>query len=565
MVGYLRLSATLRLIVLLVAYAGLSFSTAQAAEPTAPLTVCVRQVQEGDTAATVFAAGGFNCVEQQTKLGAGDYWARIQHVNKAPHQGESLVFRHVSMWQDSTSVFIRYVDGHIEQQDYSAANAAPFLTIGAIFEIPIPWRKDAVRDILVKVNNSANIRGILLGPEITTERASAAKKGNWIALYACFAGLGLTLLVYNLALWRALRHRFQLFYCAMVASMLAYTFAASGSLLFLFPAISNITRLKCGYFFLALTAATTLLFVRDFFEPRVVTRRVGQVALLSACVPMAAASLLAFFSANNVIFFGRLYYAGLVPCILAISLIILSAVRHKSDYLGIFLVAWAAPLATAVGRWLHGMDYLPYNFWLDNSSILGFGVEALVSSTAISMRIRTLTRERDQARHDESAAIQLARIDPLTGLLNRRGVMDAVLGRPDCQQLILLDIDHFKRINDTYGHDRGDDVLQYFALALKKWAPDEALVSRVGGEEFAIIVSRGTVTRGQIDSLLRMIRSAQMPGNIAVTASMGVAEGPLSSDQNWQSLYREADAALYRAKSDGRNRFCIATPLARVA
>ncbi|MFX7784946.1 diguanylate cyclase, partial [Acinetobacter baumannii] len=80
----------------------------------------------------------------------------------------------------------------------------------------------------------------------------------------------------------------------------------------------------------------------------------------------------------------------------------------------------------------------------------------LISSVGIAYRIRLLGRERDEARAQELAARALADIDPLTGLLNRRAFLHRAIGRPGAQTLLILDIDHFKAVNETIGHDGGD-------------------------------------------------------------------------------------------------------------
>jgi two-component system, cell cycle response regulator len=125
--------------------------------------------------------------------------------------------------------------------------------------------------------------------------------------------------------------------------------------------------------------------------------------------------------------------------------------------------------------------------------------------------------------------------------------------------LMILDIDHFKRVNDTYGHDCGDEVLKGFADRLRGIIRSGDLLCRLGGEEFVIVMPN--VNAPSAARIAERARAAiqqepfVMPTtgqSIPVTASIGLAER--REDTNPHELYRRADQALYRSKSEGRNR-----------
>jgi diguanylate cyclase (GGDEF)-like protein len=201
---------------------------------------------------------------------------------------------------------------------------------------------------------------------------------------------------------------------------------------------------------------------------------------------------------------------------------------------------------------LGNLHIVPWNFWLDNSTILSMAAEALLSSIAIAYRIKLLSRERDEAILGEEFARRLAETDPLTGLLNRRAFLEQAVGRHGDQVLQIADLDHFKRVNDTLGHDGGDEVLRVFARMLRSAVPGTALVSRIGGEEFAILSSVNEAIEPEI--LLARLRATRMPFDLTVTASIGACAGALLTERDWKALYRGADAALFEAKSAGRDR-----------
>lgn len=153
----------------------------------------------------------------------------------------------------------------------------------------------------------------------------------------------------------------------------------------------------------------------------------------------------------------------------------------------------------------------------------------------------------------------LALTDPLTGLLNRRALHDfseALAGDDAPARLLLVDIDRFKTINDTHGHDVGDEVLIAVAKIVDGYSANNVSAARLGGEEFALLGTDRDLPAAMAAKLLAEVRNARMPHGDTVTISIGVAEGWLEDDSDWQKLYTRADAALYEAKNSGRNRFC---------
>ncbi|CAN5809908.1 hypothetical protein BH20ACI3_BH20ACI3_18150 [soil metagenome] len=156
--------------------------------------------------------------------------------------------------------------------------------------------------------------------------------------------------------------------------------------------------------------------------------------------------------------------------------------------------------------------------------------------------------------------------DHLTGLANRRRFERQLerevsrtsrYGHAFC--LLLLDIDNFKQVNDNHGHEAGDEALKSLAKVLQEGSRGIDLTARIGGEEFAILLTE-TSMRGAIDvaERLRMaIKGAQIPVVGQIAASFGVAECP-SSAQTARELQAAADAALYEAKRQGRDRVAVA-------
>lgn len=146
--------------------------------------------------------------------------------------------------------------------------------------------------------------------------------------------------------------------------------------------------------------------------------------------------------------------------------------------------------------------------------------------------------------------------DPLTGLLNRRGVdlaVTSLMSRREPFGVLLIDIDHFKAINDTLGHDAGDRAIKALAAKLRDVARDRDVVGRWGGEEF-IMLSPSSEPRsieGFAQRVRREVAAMEAPGVPAMTISVGITRFPLF--EPFEETVKRADDALYIAKAQGRN------------
>lgn len=157
--------------------------------------------------------------------------------------------------------------------------------------------------------------------------------------------------------------------------------------------------------------------------------------------------------------------------------------------------------------------------------------------------------------------------DDLTGLAVHRYFherLEEELARARRHQhpvsLLLIDLDHFKRYNDTYGHPAGDKLLRMMAQALRRWQGDGQLVARYGGEEFVILLAGVDHERArqQAEELRATLAAQEIPlrqGATRITVSIGVATFP-DDGQEKTDLLLVADQRLYRAKSGGRNQVC---------
>ncbi len=188
------------------------------------------------------------------------------------------------------------------------------------------------------------------------------------------------------------------------------------------------------------------------------------------------------------------------------------------------------------------------------------GVVLLAAATLAMILVRTGFTFRENLhllarRREESIT------DHLTGLANRREFDDRLIAEVERAHrhgrelsLVILDLDHFKDINDAHGHAAGDLVLAHVAAELGRLARLGELVARVGGEEFAWLLPEADLAEATwaAERARRAIAGSPAPGGHRVTLSAGACS--LDEDGDARDLYRRADAALYRAKADGRNR-----------
>ncbi|MGV3651801.1 MAG: diguanylate cyclase [Devosia sp.] len=165
--------------------------------------------------------------------------------------------------------------------------------------------------------------------------------------------------------------------------------------------------------------------------------------------------------------------------------------------------------------------------------------------------------------------------DALSGLYNRRGfdahasaALEAAQRTGVPTAMVVADLDHFKAINDTHGHEAGDRVIEWFGAMLRSSASDRWVVGRMGGEEFAVFLSGANLTTARlyaesVRTAMTGLKPEGVPPGLEVTASFGVSEG--DGQTSLADLRRKADAALYRAKSQGRDRVATAHALPLLA
>ena len=450
---------------------------------------------------------------------------------------------------------------------------------------------------------------------IFDEPAFAAAKVADIALISLFFGGMLVILLYNCSLFVFTRDRAYLFYVAYLLSALFYVLAMTGfGHLFVWPDTPVITRHFYGLS-AALTLFTPLLFASRFLG----TRRYGGWPWLVTWMLMAywAVVILAIIAAPDLTRYLAIEQMVLVHCVLTMAAVI-SLWRRGSDSARLFTIAWSTLLLATIVHLLALEGMLPLNTWTLHGQLIGMFTEFVLLSMALAQRInherdrridaqqsalqasQALARERDAHMAEQQQALealearvyertraleeakrglemvneQLTRMsvtDALTQLSNR-GHFDRLIDeeirraqRADTAlSVLLLDIDHFKRINDTYGHPFGDECLRQVAAVLKQYGQRAGdVVARYGGEEFVLALPGMNARQAgeQAERIRTAIAALQLTcadTPVPLTISIGVATLGQPAPGTPAQLLAAADAALYRAKHNGRDQVALA-------
>lgn len=222
---------------------------------------------------------------------------------------------------------------------------------------------------------------------------------------------------------------------------------------------------------------------------------------------------------------------------------------------------------------IQSSDLMRYGLFALNIVLTLLSASVLIGLFFFYPMIRAHTREKGQFEQmtesltRKSATFQQAALtDPLTGLNNRRYFDDALkeymqefskIGLPI--GIMVLDIDHFKAVNDTHGHDVGDDVIRGLADCLRDYTRHHDISARMGGEEFAVVAPN--LDAAGLDRLANRLRVAVSNldfavGNVHLRVTISIGIAVWDGKESGTSFYKRADANLYAAKRAGRNRVC---------
>ncbi|PTM98463.1 sensor domain-containing diguanylate cyclase [Mycoplana dimorpha] len=446
-------------------------------------------------------------------------------------------------------------DGAMRQTSLSASELPSALS-GGYFKAALPGVTRDTRQVVVAFD--------LPSHRMTLERAYLAPSDlalgpdlvRYLLILAALVGMLSMPLIFNAAFYRILREPFVLWHSMLTISLLLTILVSSGLAVVLFdPPAMTLSWMTTVIF--GLSVAAGAMFTRSFIEPGRMHPHLRRALLVCAAWAMFLSTAHA-----AVPFVGRpvqstLYTAAFAPVIVIFLLSVVDALRRGSRAAKFQAVGYIPIILAGLVRLLTGVvPWLP-----SNDAMLLFYVgcvcEVLFTTLGVADRFMTIKRQRDQARVEADVLERLSERDPLTGLLNRRAIQQNFdrFRAEGYHTIAVLDLDHFKTVNDVHGHVVGDAVLKASAKALQ--ADPQVHAFRLGGEEFVLLL-RGKDAQARAERRRQAIPAVvanAVPGlGRPVTASMGLTNSSPHADEPFEELYERADKLLYSAKLAGRNR-----------
>ena len=516
----------------------------------------------------------------------GAYWFYVPLRNLQKDETRWLLVQEYAL-SDQLDVYLRHADGRVTHD--TSGDHHPFANRfiryrHPNFRLDLPYNEPV--ELLVRVQSESSMQVPLV---LYTPRALAEVMRDTQFSTGIYFGIVIALFCYNLVLWLMLRDAGYFWYLLHTGAFGLVLFTLNGyGFEYLWPnsawlADASVPMSIC----LALIGMQ--MFSRSFLElpQRWPTGNIISLFVISFFLVLGIASIWLPYSvatplASRAVLLGVLW-------IIAAAIMI---ERRGYKPARIFLLAWSLFLAGTAAFTLLAFGVLPQNFWTHNGVQIGSALEMLLLSLALGSRYAGLRTENirivqqaneqlernvtERTRQLRTAMAQLGeanvqlreynRRDPLTGVYNRRHFRESLQALLEQRRdnghplaLLLLDLDHFKTINDTYGHLAGDDCLNAVARTLEEVAlPHGGLVARFGGEEFVVVLPNKPAQDAlQIAEAIRA-RIHQSPVDsegctIRLSASIGVHTVAGTRSSAPEEAIRIADEALYRAKDDGRN------------
>ncbi|MBE9159512.1 GGDEF domain-containing protein [Nodosilinea sp. LEGE 06152] len=258
---------------------------------------------------------------------------------------------------------------------------------------------------------------------------------------------------------------------------------------------------------------------------------------------------------------------GVLVAYFSIPLMLLLNRQHIDAQIRPVLLLFAAFIfSCGIGHGLRVWNIWHASYWLEG----GWSLLTATVSLYTAWRLKELVPQLLNTHRDLVSIRRVAEHDPLTGIANRRGLeaaLTALSYQPSSvtHSLVLVDLDGFKAINDTYGHGVGDQLLQAVARVLHSQIRAIDLAARIGGDEFVLLMVGCTPqeARDKVETIRQEIQKVSLadlppgPNYPLISASFGISS--FDCDRGLTFSYQQADAALYRAKHSGKNQVEIAT------
>ena len=375
--------------------------------------------------------------------------------------------------------------------------------------------------------------------------------------YGLLYGAMIALLLYNLLLAVSLGYKANLVYSFYMFSFVVMNMSYSGHGFALFWPESPVWQQWSNPVFMSLYSVMGMIFAIVFLELR--QRMPAIYRILTTYIPLTILLLILAiaFDSHRV----AIVLAFLNVLIFTLSTAIIGglAAWRKLPSANYFFIATIIGVSSACSTCITVWGLIPYHPMGYFAIEAGILIEAILLSLALADRINKMEKEKNIA-HQE------AQVDHLSTLYNRRGysriapeVWEKCITRNTGLAIIALDIDNFKQINDTYGHNLGDDTIRTIAALIKTQCRPEDMIVRWGGDEFLMLLPKTNAAQAKdiAERCRKVIETHyQSTSRLGITISAGIAEYA-KTDRELDDLIQRADANLYQAKTNGRNQVVV--------
>jgi two-component system, sensor histidine kinase LadS len=553
-------------------------------------------VDSADDAWRLIATGRFERVPNgKTAFGfqQGAYWFHARVVNRNPDEPCWMLVQSFALL-DRVDVYLRYPDGHVVH--HASGDSLPFSARSISYRHPnfrIALPPGEAVELLVRTQSQSSMQVPL---ELYTPAAFTSLSRDSQFVMGVYYGILLALFVYNLVLWITLRDASYFWYLFHITAFGLVLFTLNGySFEHLWPNSPWLANVAVPLS-ICMAIVGMQQFSRNFLElPKRFPRgNIISLCVIAVCVALGAAALwLPYRIATP--------WATRAVIVSVLWTVTVAIVVLRRGYMParLFLLAWALFLTGAAMIAALAFGLLPKNMMTEYGVQIGSALEMLLLSIALSYRYASLRNENERIAAEanqqlerkvaqrtqevRSTLMQLedahrrlrdsSRRDGLTGLYNRTHFHEnfELLLKESREQgqplsLLMIDLDHFKSINDKYGHLAGDDCLRWAAQRIGQSlrVHETSLLARFGGEEFVAVLPghdlRSAVAVAE-SVRKRLVEDHCTSGEhrLRVSASIGVHTVEPDVDIDSDAALSVADQALYSAKANGRD--CVRTSI----
>ena len=393
--------------------------------------------------------------------------------------------------------------------------------------------------------------------EVIAEDVFDARQHEYRFVYGLIYGFLLSMIVYNSMLYIGPRDRSYLYYSVYLAAFAMFNVAYTGHGFAWFWPDSLALQNHLTPMLLVLFGCSGLAFTSSFLSLATYAPRL-QRWLQALCLLALSSQTLSLLLDARTVEATSAFVFGLMSAI-GMLLLGITALKHRHVADHYYLVATFFGMFGTLVSILTVWGALPFNGWSYGAIKIGIILQAILLALGLSFKVRQQQISRLQAE-------RMAECDPLTGLHNRRGfneqaatIWSTAVRNQRPLSLIMLDLDHFKTINDLHGHAIGDQALQLTANMLAQSCRGGDVLARWGGEEFLLLLPETAITEAlalaeRLRAGIQALELGEGHKQLSLSASFGVIER--SSQCQLEQLINQADRLLYVAKHSGRNRVC---------